>query len=51
MSLLKHAEREGRLYQNPVPTAEAGLSIALKVLPLYLSNKAETEPRERLGPL
>ena len=50
MSLLKRAEMKGRLYQNPVDTAMGGLSIALKVLPLYLSNKAETEPRESLGP-
>ena len=50
MSLLKRAEKRGRLYQNPVPTLMGGLSIAFKVLPLYFSNKAETEPREPLGP-
>ena len=50
MSLLKRAEMKGKLYQNPVPTTIGGFSFAFKILPLYLSNKAETEPREPLGP-
>ena len=50
MSLLKRAEKNGREYLNPVPTTVGGLAFALKILPLYMSNKAETEPRHALGP-
>ncbi len=47
---LKRAEKEGSKFLNPVPTTMAGFSMMLKVLPLYLSNKEETEPRTPLGP-
>lgn len=50
MSLLKRAKKHGKIYQNPIPTHIGGLSFAFKILPLYLSNKAETEPRQPLGP-
>lgn len=50
MSLLKRAVLEGGRYQNPVPTHMGGFSLMFKVLPQYLSNKAETEPRSPIGP-
>lgn len=50
MSLLNRAERKGSAYLNPIPTEMGGLGIVLKVLPLYWSNKAETEPTKPLGP-
>lgn len=50
MALLKRAEKHGTKFQNPVPTTMAGLSILFKVLPLYMSNRAETEPKQPLGP-
>ena len=50
MTLLQRAEKKGRLFQNPVPTEVGGLSFIFKLLPLYFSNKAETEPRKPLGP-
>ena len=50
MALLKRAEKRGNKFENPVPTQLGGLSLMLKVLPLYLSNKAETEPKTPLGP-
>ena len=50
MGLLKRAEKDGRRFLNPVPAAVGGFSIALKILPHYLSNKEETEPRISLGP-
>lgn len=48
--LLKRAEKHGSKFQNPVATEMAGFSLFLKVLPLYFSNRAETEPKEALGP-
>ena len=50
MSLLKRAEKHGSKFENPVPTEMAGFGLMLKILPLYLSNKAETEPKSPLGP-
>lgn len=50
MTLLKRAERRGRTFLNPVPTQIGGLRMALKVLPQYLRNKAEVEPKHPLGP-
>jgi len=35
---------------NPVPTDVGGLRIVFKVLPQYLSNKAQVEPKQPLGP-
>lgn len=50
MSLLKRAKREGSKFQNPVPTDVGGFRLMFKVLPLYMSNRAETEPKRPLGP-
>ncbi len=47
---LKRAEKEGGKFLNPVPTTVASFSTMRKVLPLYFSNKEETEPRTPLGP-
>lgn len=47
---MKRAEKNGNRYLNPVPTPIGGLGTVFKVLPLYLSNRAETEPKEPLGP-
>ena len=47
---LKRAEKQGGKFLNPVPTTIGGLSMALKVLPLYFSNKEETEPHAPLRP-
>jgi L-ascorbate metabolism protein UlaG (beta-lactamase superfamily) len=35
---------------NPVPTTVGGFSTVFKVLPQYLQNKAEVEPKRPLGP-
>jgi L-ascorbate metabolism protein UlaG (beta-lactamase superfamily) len=50
MTLLKRAEKSGREYLNPVPTKMAGLGTVLKLLPVYIINKEETEPKQPLGP-
>lgn len=50
MGLLGRAKRQDGKYLNPVPTNLAGFSLIFKVLPLYLRNKNETEPRVPLGP-
>jgi L-ascorbate metabolism protein UlaG (beta-lactamase superfamily) len=50
MSLLKRAEKRDGKYVNPVPTTVGGFSTMRKVLPQYLSNNAETEPKKQLGP-
>ncbi len=50
MSLLARARKQGRTYLNPVPTQMGNFGIILKVLPLYLKNRVETEPKQPLGP-
>lgn len=50
MSYLKRAEKQGGKFVNPVPTDVGGLRIVFKVLPQYLSNKAQVEPKRPLGP-
>ena len=50
MGLLRRANRNGRRFVNPVPTAVGGLRTVAKVLPLYLKNKENREPSEPLGP-
>ena len=50
MSYLKRAEKQGGKFLNPEPTDVGGLRIVFKVLPLYLSNKAQVEPKRLLGP-
>jgi L-ascorbate metabolism protein UlaG (beta-lactamase superfamily) len=50
VSYLKRAEKQGRRFLNPVPTAVGGFGIVFKVLPQYVSNKAQVEPKRELGP-
>lgn len=50
MTLLKRAVKKDGKYENPVPTEVGGFSTMRKVLPLYFSNKAETEPKGPIGP-
>jgi L-ascorbate metabolism protein UlaG (beta-lactamase superfamily) len=50
MTSISRAVRKGKIYQNPVPTAIGGLSLLLKILPLYLQNKEERTPPHKLGP-
>ena len=50
MGLLERAKRQGGKYLNPVPTVLGGFGLVFKVLPLYLKNKAEREPKVPLGP-
>ena len=50
MDALQPAQRIGDKFQNPVPTELGGISLMLKLLPQYLTNKAETDPRQPLGP-
>ncbi len=47
---MERARRVGGRFLNPVPTAVGGLGLALKVLPMYLTNKEERTPRAPLGP-
>ena len=50
MTLLKRAEKVGGKFLNPVPTQVGGFSTVFKVLPEYLKDKAEREPKQELGP-
>jgi L-ascorbate metabolism protein UlaG (beta-lactamase superfamily) len=50
MVKLERARKVGRKFLNPVSTTVGGLKIMFSVLPQYLSNKAETEPKTALGP-
>jgi L-ascorbate metabolism protein UlaG (beta-lactamase superfamily) len=50
MTMLRRASREGRKFLNPVPTTIGGFGTVLKVLPRFLSNKAEKFPHRPLGP-
>ncbi len=50
MTILKRAKKEGRKFQNPVPTSVGDLSIMLKVLPLYITNREERVPVVPPGP-
>src|SRR5580704_1504166 len=50
MPMLERAKKIGRKFQNPVPTTIFGLSMTLKVLRLYRTNKEERIPRKKLGP-
>ncbi len=47
---LERAKRDGKKFLNPVPTMVGDWKMALSLIPLYISNKAETEPKEKLGP-
>ena len=48
--MLQRASREGRKFLNPVPTTIGGFGTLLKVLPRFLSNKAEKFPYKPPGP-
>jgi L-ascorbate metabolism protein UlaG (beta-lactamase superfamily) len=48
--MLRRAEKVGRRYSNPVPTAVGGPGLIFKVLPLMLANKDERVPQRPLGP-
>jgi L-ascorbate metabolism protein UlaG (beta-lactamase superfamily) len=50
MTYLKRAEKQGGKYLNPVPTDVGGLRIVFKVLPQYVNNRAQVEPKRPLGP-
>jgi len=50
MSYLKRAEKQGGKFLNPVPTDVGGLRIVFKVLPQYVNNRAQVEPKRPLGP-
>jgi L-ascorbate metabolism protein UlaG (beta-lactamase superfamily) len=50
MTMLQRAVKVGRKFQNPVPTAVGGPGTIFKVLPQYLTNKEEREPKQPLGP-
>jgi L-ascorbate metabolism protein UlaG (beta-lactamase superfamily) len=50
MTMLNRARKEGRKFLNPVPTTIGGFSTLFKVLPRFLSNKAEKFPRKPPGP-
>jgi L-ascorbate metabolism protein UlaG (beta-lactamase superfamily) len=48
--MLRRASKVGRKFSNPVPTVIGGLGTIFKLLPHYLTNKAETAPVKALGP-
>ncbi|MGF7180214.1 MBL fold metallo-hydrolase [Tunturiibacter psychrotolerans] len=48
--MLRRASKVGRKFSNPVPTVIGGLGTIFKLLPHYLTNKAETAPARPLGP-
>ncbi len=48
--MIGRARRAGKRYLNPVPTTVGDLSIMLKVIPRYLSNREERTPRTLPGP-
>jgi L-ascorbate metabolism protein UlaG (beta-lactamase superfamily) len=50
MAFLQRAEKAGRKFQNPIPTAVGGVGMIFKVLPLYLSNRDERVPKRPVGP-
>jgi L-ascorbate metabolism protein UlaG (beta-lactamase superfamily) len=50
MTMLRRAEKVGRKFQNPVPTAVGGFSTFFRVLPEFLINKEERVPKHPIGP-
>lgn len=50
MGKLERSKKAGRKFLNPVSTEVGGLSFMFKLLPLYLKNKEEREPKRPLGP-
>jgi L-ascorbate metabolism protein UlaG (beta-lactamase superfamily) len=50
MRVLERAKKTGKHFENVVRTEVGGPGFALRAFWLYLTNKAETEPRQPLGP-
>ncbi len=50
MRKLERAVKVGKKFMNPVETTVGDWTMPFKLLPLYLANKAETEPKTPLGP-
>ena len=50
MAVLHPASKQGKKFENPVPTSVGGLGMMPKILRLYLANKEERVPRQPLGP-
>ena len=50
MTMLQRAKKQGRKFLNPVETGVGGLSMMLKILPLYFKNQEERVPKIPLGP-
>ena len=48
--MLDPAVRNGKKFENPVPTSVGDLRILFKLLPLYFSSKEERVPSTPLGP-
>ncbi len=48
--MLERAKRDGAKFLNPVETNVGGFTMAFKLLPMYLANREETEPKVPLGP-
>ena len=50
MTLIKKAEKEGKVYQNPVPTSQKLNGGVAKLLWQYMTSKEERVPKKTLGP-
>jgi len=50
MQYLRRAQKEGKKFLNPVPTEMSTGSNMLKLFWKYYRNKAETTPKQQLGP-
>ena len=50
MRKLERANKDGRKFLAPVPTKLGGFSMMLRLLPRYLRNRNEVEPKVALGP-
>jgi hypothetical protein len=51
MTLLKPAQKHGKLFLNPVPTQMFSLRTILKVLPLFLMGREESRAEAAAGTL
>jgi L-ascorbate metabolism protein UlaG (beta-lactamase superfamily) len=49
-TMLRRAEKVGRLYQNPVPTVLGGAGLIFKVLPRLMFSREERVPHTSPGP-
>jgi len=47
---LKGSVKQGKKFQNPIPTDEAGFGKMIPILREYINNKAENVPLKTLGP-